>query len=717
MQQHERVSRARYRRGGAVWSAAAASLVCALAAAVPAATPESGVAELDEVQITATVPRPLQDYIEFPRYDSVVLSPGGTQIATGWTEDNYQRQLSFYAFPSMKRGHVELLQAPLGVVDIRWANEHQVLIQPDWPAHGFLRLRHALDSIMVFDVEGRNPQSIHPLSGASYSMDPVGDMRREEQVASGPKQFNTGRSDNRKNGTNPAREAQGPVRLIEARTAVADQALFQTTRTDQDGNTDGYGAFLLNLRDHKQSRVALLPLPDGHMITGPEHQVAVLSGVTAHNEQVVYYLPPAARAAGRDWQLRVHGAPGERGLTPVAWTGSGEEYYALDGRDLATRAVVVWNAADNTQRLLYRNPDADMDTVSLDPAGKPWMFAGTGHFPVYWYPDPAHPLAQLHHTLAQRLPNEQVDVTSATDDLAFAVVRVSSGARPPVYLVVDVKTAKPLTSMLTYPKLKGSRLSPVDAIELHARDGVTLHAYLTTPLDIKGKPRRGLPLLVIAHDGPRGQPSDYRYEFERQLFASRGYAVLQVNHRGMSGRGAAFERLGDGQWGRQVQDDFIDATRWALKDGVAAAGQVCFIGAGYGAYSALMAAAREPDLFQCVIGVGGVYDLPALVGNDGQIPPDIRRAFGSDPDELKARSPVDNAASVKAKVLLIQQQEDEHIPPEQSSRMRSALKAAGNAPQWEVIGTEHSGYFTLEDRAAVYTRMLAFLKKQIDRDE
>src|SRR5690606_2175149 len=177
-------------------------------------------------------------------------------------------------------------------------------------------------------------------------------------------------------------------------------------------------------------------------------------------------------------------------------------------------AVVVWNARDNTLRLLYRHRDADMDEVWPDPAGKPWMFSGVSHFPVYWYPDPAHPLAQLHRTLAQQLAPEHVDIMNATDDLSTAVVRVSSGARPTMFLVVDVKTATSITGMHTFPKLRGRRRSSVEAIEFRARDGLAIRGFLTTPLDSTGTPRTGLPLLCIAHGGPRGEVIDSRYDFE-----------------------------------------------------------------------------------------------------------------------------------------------------------------------------------------------------------
>jgi dipeptidyl aminopeptidase/acylaminoacyl peptidase len=420
-----------------------------------------------------------------------------------------------------------------------------------------------------------------------------------------------------------------------------------------------------------------------------------------------------------------------------------------------------------------------MDAAWIDPSGKPWMFSGISGYPVYWYPDPAHPLARLHRSLVQRLPREQVDILNATDDLATAVVRISSGARPPMFLVVDVKTGNSITGMRAYPKLRGRRLSPVDAIEFTARDGLDIRGYLTTPLDETGERRHDAPLLVISHDGPSAEFPDYRftadsrYEYERQLFASRGYAVLQVNARGTGGRGQAFQRAGDGEWGRAVQDDFADAVRWAIRKGVTSAGRACFYGTGFGAYSALMAAAREPELFKCVIGVSGIYDLPRLaqgtsgeksrdlatflpmskdsacfemdtgiakdivqarsvsrlsqrkaidainagVNASGEMPLLLRRAIGQDPRELKVRSPVSQASSIKAKVLLVQQYHDAKWTEVQLTAMRRALGSAGNPAKLDTIGDEdggrNEGYFTPQTRADAYKGFLEFLDRHI----
>ena len=695
---------------------ALAALAGAVSGSLRAASPEPLLLELDEVQVSAKVRRPLEDYVEFPRYDSVALSPGGTRLAMGWSEDNFQRQVTIVDFPSMQPLHSDLLQTFLGVSDIQWINEELLTVQPDWPLHGFLRIREPLGSILVRNTTGANVLAFNvPPPG---NLEPLAQQAREEAVTSGARQLNTGRSNHPESGKRPDLNAQGPVRLVAARTPAADQSILQTLRTDKAGNTDGYGVYALNARNGEQRRIASLPLADARIVTGPAQLPALAWGRNANNELVIYHLAPDARGEGPSWQLAASSGSDRRGLAPVAWSGSGEEYYCLDGRDLATRAVVLWDTSSNQRRVLYRHPDTDIESFSLDPSGKPWMFSGAGHFPVYWYPDPRHPLAVLHQTLARKLANEQVEIVSATDDMAYAVVWISSGARPPVYMVMDVRSAQALSGMQTYPKLKGTRLAPVDAIEFRARDGLPIHGYLTTPLDDRGKPRTGLPLLVIAHDGPeqqgpQEQPGSYRYEYERQLFASRGYAVLQVNHRGSRGRGLAFERAGEGRWGREVQDDYADAVNWAIRDGVAAKGQVCFYGTGFGAYSAMMTAARNPDLFNCLIGVAGIYDLPALAdGGKLEFPRRLRAGFGSDDANLKALSPIAHADEIKAATLLLYQPNDDTVPSEQSSAMRRALKAAGNTPKLETIGAGYSAYFTPQNRAAVYTQILRFLNKQ-----
>lgn len=692
---------------------AIAATACALAASLPAATPAPRLLELDEILVAAKGEIRLEDFVEFPKYDRVAVSPDGSKVAMAWVDEmaNYQRLVGILSYPDLKRVSSFALSGAYSQADIDWGNEEKVVLQPKWPLRAFLHQLEPIGVIAMTELRGGRFTYVNE-EGLRLG-DPIDTLRRDEQALA-----NVPLSGEADGGKWPGRKSLGPVRLIQARyRADPNLLLFQTTRNrDRSGNGEGLGAFVLNMQDESETRIATLPVSGGEFVLGPQQQIALATGVNAQNEQVVYYLPPDARADGRNWQLAATSPAGERGLRPVAWTGQGEEYYALDGRGQPTRTVVVWNAADQTQRLLYRHPTADIDAVSLDPSGKAWMFQGNEHFPIYWYPDPEHPLAQLHQILAKKVNGEQVDIISASDDLSVAVTKVSSGRRPPVYMVVDVKAVSSKGGFFTYPTLRGTRLAPVDAIEFRSRDGLVIHGYLTTPEDASGRPLTGLPLVVIAHDGPTGDPAMAAYEYERQLFASRGYAVLQVNRRGSPGRGVAFERAGDGKWGAETQNDFIDAVRWAIRDGVADPERICFYGTGYGAYSAMVAAAHAPELFKCVVGVSGVYDLPALLGDAGTVvTPAMTQVLGTDMAEMKARSPVSLADSIKAEVLLMPQQKDQNFPTEQTSSMRTALKDAKNAPQVQLLGQEYGGQHSTSTRANGYKSILKFIDKQVGR--
>lgn len=683
------------------------------AATLFAAAPGPQIEELDEVLVTAKVIVPVDRFIDDPKYDSVAISPDGSKIAMSWLDDQYRRGVSILDFPSLKPLHGFALPGQLNVVEVDWANDQRLMLNGLWPVKSFRRLRDPLGVLLTMDADGGR-QEYTNREGVMQS-DPLAARRRadESSLAATPEGIPDA-------GKMPGGNTQGPVRLVRARFGDADTALIQTTRANsRSGSGEGYGAFQLNVRDNKLTRIASLPVAGGEVVTGPDQRVALVSGINHRNEPVVYYLPPEVRAGGTGWKLVASSASGQRGLRPVAWTGKGEEYYALDGRNLPTRGVVVWNAATNTQQLVFRNPVADMEHVALDPAGKAWMFRGNDHYPVYWYPDPNHPLARLHRVVRQKAKEDLIEVVSATDDLSVAVVKVSAARRPPVYLLLYVSNGSAVNAgLFTYPHLRGTRLSRVEPIEFTARDGMKIRGYLTTPEDGNGKPRIGLPLVVIAHDGPAGDPAvDSGFDNERQLFASRGYAVLQVNRRGLPGLGAAFERAGDGKWGTAIQSDYIDGARWAIRDGVADAERICFYGTGYGAYSGMVAAAAEPGLFNCVVGVEGVYDLPQHLGNgEKPVPAALAQVLGTDMAEMKARSPLYLVDRIKAQVLLVPQQNAEYFSPEQSIRMRNALKEAGNTAQYQIIGQEYDGLHSRETRANGYDLIFRFLRKQIGGD-
>jgi dipeptidyl aminopeptidase/acylaminoacyl peptidase len=171
-----------------------------------------------------------------------------------------------------------------------------------------------------------------------------------------------------------------------------------------------------------------------------------------------------------------------------------------------------------------------------------------------------------------------------------------------------------------------------------------------------------------------------------------------------------------------MQDDLADAVRWAAEQGIADAKRVCVVGASYGGYAAFMAPIRYPDLFKCTVAYVAVSDPRLMFEETWQNDIDrqdhftMRELIG-DPDKdaalLKAAAPLERAAEIKIPVLMAYGSEDVRVPLEHGSKMRAALRAAGNEPEYVVYSGEGHGFLKLENRIDFYTRMERFLAKHI----
>jgi len=86
-----------------------------------------------------------------------------------------------------------------------------------------------------------------------------------------------------------------------------------------------------------------------------------------------------------------------------------------------------------------------------------------------------------------------------------------------------------------FPHLKEKDMAEMKSIKFESRDGLTIHGYITIPEE--AKKGKKVPLIVNPHGGPYGIRDSWRFDPKAQLFASRGYATLQINYRGSGGYG------------------------------------------------------------------------------------------------------------------------------------------------------------------------------------
>lgn len=416
------------------------------------------------------------------------------------------------------------------------------------------------------------------------------------------------------------------------------------------------------------------------------------------------------------WTLVSASKAGGKHLSIERSTPDGSVYAVQsDGRNPA--GIGTLDTATGQFKLLFQDPVADISNVIWSADENDLVAVATeAGAPKVRLIDESTVDAELYASLAASFPGQMVDFANATKDGKRIVVSVYSDRNPGELYLYDRDTGQARFLMQGREWLDKDSMASVRPFSFTSRDGKLIHGYLTLPEGSNGK---NLPMIVNPHGGPIGPRDNWGFNPEAQLFASRGYAVLQVNFRGSGGYGKAFQDAGHGQWGQGIQNDIIDATRWAIQQGHADDKRICIYGGSFGGYSSLMAPAREPGLYRCAFGYVGVYDMQMMF-DKGDIPQSesgqrfLRRTLGTDKAVLRETSPTSLASRIRLPVYLAAGARDARAVPEQTEAMNNALVATGNAPEGVIIQSgEMHGFYKEENNLKLYTEMLKFFDRHI----
>ena len=158
-------------------------------------------------------------------------------------------------------------------------------------------------------------------------------------------------------------------------------------------------------------------------------------------------------------------------------------------------------------------------------------------------------------------------------------------------------------------------LVPTEDIEAKSKDGTEVHGLLTKPADFKaGTP---VPMVLYIHGGPNGQ-DEHSFDFMRQWLASKGYAELNVNYRGSSGRGQDYSKAIFADWGHLEVQDLLACVDKAVAMGVADPNRMAVTGWSYGGILTDYTVAST-DRFKAGISGAGVAAPMAFYGTDQYI--------------------------------------------------------------------------------------------------
>lgn len=417
-----------------------------------------------------------------------------------------------------------------------------------------------------------------------------------------------------------------------------------------------------------------------------------------------------------DWKLINDEAVSGAAEEPLGFSADNRVAYLqvqqADGPD----AIVAYDTVSGERKQLLRDTFADPEQVvqGFDGNNAPVGVIYNDGVPHSAFFDPQSREAKLYALLEQAFKGSAVKVTSATRDGKLLLVYVYSDRDPGRFFLFDTQTrqATYLLSRRRWVDPKASAQTQV--LQIKARDGVPLRAYLTLP---PGREARNLPLVVFPHGGPFTIYDTWGYGMDTQLLAAAGYAVLQVNFRGSGNYGKRFFNAGRRQWGGAMQDDLTDATEWTVAQGLVDHSRMCMYGASYGGYASLEAVSKEPALYKCAVGYVGVYDVATWATDASDRSTRLenwaQQWIGTDPAQLAKASPNLNADRIKVPVFLAAGGEDKTVAIKHSEKMEAALKKAGVPVETLYFPTEGHGFYTMEHRREFYTRLLAFLDRNI----
>jgi dipeptidyl aminopeptidase/acylaminoacyl peptidase len=418
-----------------------------------------------------------------------------------------------------------------------------------------------------------------------------------------------------------------------------------------------------------------------------------------------------------EWR-RVTGQLGVR-YRPFAFTPDDRAFYVTRSESGGPDAVMLEDAATGQRKTVASDPLGSIDVMEFSSRPEsPFAVATSTGIPKARYIDERAPDAVLHKTLSGLFPDAYVHFINFTDDGQQLLFGVSSDRDPGSYYLFDRKTGKADVLLANMPRINPAAMAERKPISFAARDGLALTGYLTRP---KNPGNKKLPMVLVPHGGPFDISDEWYFDSDAQFLASRGYAVLQVNFRGSSGRGPRFRQAGYREWGGNILDDLADGVKWASSEPDVDAARVCVFGASFGAYAALMLPAREPSMFKCSIGMAGVYSLPQIF-EDKQVAGNKRstnffkKTMGEERGVLEAISPTALAARITVPVLLVHGKEDEVAPIVHAEMMRDALAKAGRPPEWMAVPNEGHGFYESEHRKQYYQKIEAFLARHLGPD-
>lgn len=329
----------------------------------------------------------------------------------------------------------------------------------------------------------------------------------------------------------------------------------------------------------------------------------------------------------------------------------------------------------------------------------------------------------LHKKFQTQFGDKDFYIVSSTDNEDKHLIYVSSDRLYGKYFMFDAINDKFRELLDLAPQLKEEDMAEMRSIQFKSRDGLTVYGYLTVPNKVV--PGLKVPLIVNPHGGPYGPRDSWGFNSEAQLFASRGYATLQVNYRGSGGYGSKFFLAGNKQIGRNMLNDLEDGVEYVKSLNLIDDDRIAIYGASYGGLATLGSLVKTPDLYKCGIDYVGVSNLFTFFKS---FPPYWKPYLAqvyeqwydeNDPADIeimKQVSPALNVDKITKPLFVVQGANDPRVKIDESDQVVTNLRSRGFDVPYMVKYDEGHGFGHEGNRIELYKCMMGFFAKHLKEE-
>jgi len=323
-------------------------------------------------------------------------------------------------------------------------------------------------------------------------------------------------------------------------------------------------------------------------------------------------------------------------------------------------------------------------------------------------------------------PGNGIDKVNMSPDCRYFLNDHSAAGVPNVISLREGRTGKLVKVLEDNAALRQTlgqyKLGSFEFFTFKTADGQELNGWMMKPADFD--PNKKYPVLMYCYGGPSfgasstqtvldnssgGGGGFNRYLWNNYL-GQQGYIVVSVEGRGSSGRGAAFRKATYANLGKYEAIDQGAGAKYLASLPYVDKSRIGLWGWSFGGYLTALALTTQPELFKMGIAVAPVTNWRYY---DTVYTERYLKTPQLNPAGYDDNSPVQHAAKLKAKFLLVHGTGDDNVHFQNSVAFSDALIAANKDYQALYYPNRNHGIRGGNTSLHLYRQMTNFIQQNL----